>query len=53
MEHIKGELKPRQSIPTLIREEVKDDKPRATLHMIPRIDRKHNLTSGQKDYTNK
>lgn len=44
LEHIKKELKPRQTIPKLQQEEVKNDKPK--VHLVPLIDRKRNIPSG-------
>lgn len=52
-EHI-GELRPGvNKIPTLLQEEVKNDRPKARLHMIPAIDRTHNVPSWKKDFDTK
>ena len=48
------ELRPgNNKIPSLKQEEVKDDRPRVKLYMIPAADKKQNVPTWKKDFTNK
>lgn len=52
MENIHTLRKGKQEIPTLVQEEEKE-RPKARIHMIPAIDRTHNVPTWKKDFTTK
>lgn len=53
MKEIRELRKGSYRIPTLKQEEVKMDKPKAKIHLVPLIDRTKNIPIGNRDFINK